>query len=118
MRPTRLPSVRTPSMPPDSSTNHKAPSGPIVMSPGPLFGRGRGNSVITPLDVMRPILSVLYSENQILPSPPAASARGPLFGVGGVNSLITPLGVMLPTLPAANMPNQILPSSPRAMARG
>ena len=32
-------------MRPFSSTNHMLPSAPAVMSPGPLFGRGRSNSV-------------------------------------------------------------------------
>src|ERR1051325_6376861 len=92
MRPTRLPSGLRPSIVPDSSTNHMCPSAPAVMSPGPEFGRGSGNSVITPAGVMRPILLVLNSENQMLPSGPAASARGPLAGVGIANSEITPPG--------------------------
>ena len=88
------------------------------MSPGPEFGRGRVNSVITPCGVMRPILLALNSENQMLPSGPAASARGPLSGVGIGNSVMTPCGVMRPILPPANSPNQMLPSAPSAIARG
>src|SRR5581483_269343 len=118
MRPTRFPSVVTPSMPPESSTNQSAPSAPVVMSPGPEWGLGNGNSVILPAGVIEPTLLARYSENQILPSGPAASARGPLSGVGRANSVMTPCGVMHPILLAANMPNQMFPSAPSAIARG
>src|SRR6185437_16621934 len=118
MRPTRLPFVTRPSMPPDSSTNHRAPSAPAVISPGPEFGRGSVYSVTWPCELMRPILLVRYSENQMAPSGPAASARGPLLGVGIGNSVMTPAGVMRPVFPAANIPNQMLPAAPVAMARG
>ena len=88
------------------------------MSPGPLFGRGRSNSVTLPSSVIRPILLALNSENQMLPSGPAASARGPLLGVGIGNSVMTPCGVTRPIFPPANSPNHTLPSRPSAVARG
>ena len=118
IRPTRLPVTKRPSIVPFNSTNHRLPSAPAVMSPGPESGRGSVNSVTTPSIVMRPILLAWNSENQMLPSGPAASARGPLNGVGISNSVMTPAGVMRPILPAANMPNQMLPSAPSAIARG
>src|SRR3972149_3512757 len=37
------------------SLNHRAPSGPAVMAPGPLPAVGRANSVMTPAVVIRPI---------------------------------------------------------------
>src|SRR4026207_672186 len=107
------------------------------MSPGPAFGLGSGNSVMTPAGVIRPILLALNSENQMLPSGPAARARGPLAAVGGGGSggppgpaasargplsavgigysVITPAGVIFPIFPAPNSPNQMLPSAPSAI---
>src|SRR5260370_33551341 len=55
--------------PPLASVNQRLPSGPVVI-PAPncaskaLWGAGRGNSVIVPLGVMRPILLPLRSAEQ------------------------------------------------------
>ena len=67
MRPTRSP----------YSVNHRAPSGPVVMSAGPRAGSPK--RVIFPAGVMRPIRRLWNSVNQMLPSGPtvmpSASAR-------------------------------------------
>ena len=60
------------------SVNQTLPSGPAAICAGLLLAVGIGNSVTTPLVVIRPILYViaggkpLFSVNQRLPSGPAA----------------------------------------------
>src|SRR5207248_1326175 len=63
------------------SVNHRLPSGPTVMPWGKLFAVGIGNSVIVPVDVIRPILLPLDSTNHMLPSGPSVMPMGALFGV-------------------------------------
>ncbi len=55
--------------------------------PGPAFGVGSGNSVISPCSVMRPILLPVFSANQRSLYGPWMMPIGVAFGVGGVNSL-------------------------------
>ena len=57
------------------SVNQRAPSGPTVMSWGVELVVGGGNSVTTPVGVMRPILPV-SSVNQRFPSGPSATPCG------------------------------------------
>src|SRR6266508_153531 len=64
------------------SANHRAPSGPTVMSWGPLFAVGRANSVKTPDVVTRPIFDAAVSTNHMFPSGPATMRSAPLSGVG------------------------------------
>src|SRR5262249_41970917 len=66
-------------------------SGPGVMPVGALAGVGRTNSVILPLEVMRPIRLPSASVNQSAPSGPAVMPRGLLPGVGRANSVTGPL---------------------------
>src|SRR5258706_7499670 len=60
------------------SVNHSSPSGPVVMPVGLLLAVGIGISVITPLMVMRPILSLWVSVNHSAPSGPAVMPQGQL----------------------------------------
>ncbi len=65
-----------------NSVNQRFWSGPLVISPGPLFAVGTGYSVITPAGVILPILFAAVSVNQRLPSGPAVMPWGWLFAVG------------------------------------
>ncbi len=61
------------------SVNQRLPSGPAVILEGNVFAEGKGNSVILPDVVMRPMdgtPSCPISVNQRLPSGPAVMARG------------------------------------------
>src|SRR5262249_44909145 len=58
-----------------SSTNHKLPSGPVVMAPAEM--PGVGNSVTWPAGVMRPTVPATGSVNQRLPSGPPVMAVAP-----------------------------------------
>src|SRR5262249_48722228 len=69
-----------------TSINHKFPSGPATILPGLLLAVGSGNSVITPLGVMRPILLAVVSVNHKLPSGPAAVVTRPPLAGGGTNT--------------------------------
>src|SRR5262249_1957962 len=66
------------------SMNHRLPSGPPVIPPGPDIVPGNWNSVNTPAGVMRPILlaSKRPSVNHRFPSGPVVIPRGALLGVG------------------------------------
>ena len=97
------------------STNQMLPSGPAVMPEGPLIGVG--NSVMTPVGVMRP-MAPRPSANQTFPSGPAVMYCRLLLGTGSGNSVITPAGVMRPILLPVFSVNQMLPSGPEAMPRG
>src|SRR5258707_760490 len=78
-----------------SSTNHSAPSGPIVMLVGALDGIR--NSESKPAVVIRTILLEVGSVNHSAPSGPAVMSTGsPSAG----NSVTTPAVVMRPILPA------------------
>jgi hypothetical protein len=65
-------------VPPCASVNHRSPSTPTVIPPGPtpLPRSDTGNSVTVPVGVMRPIRLPLNSVNQRLPF----QARRDLFG--------------------------------------
>src|SRR5205823_3889108 len=78
-----------------------------------------GNSVTTPLGVIRPILFTVYSVNQRLPSGPDAMSPDEL-PLGMRNSVTTPLGVMRPILfgPLLSSANQTLPSGPAVISLG
>src|SRR5207245_4982741 len=94
-------------------------SGPAVISYGALPAPdGTGNSLITPVLVIRPIWPLVYSANQRLPSGPTVIPIGPLFGVGTSNSVIEPDGVMRPILLPFCSVNQRLPSGPALMLAG
>src|SRR5260370_9186353 len=68
----RIPDMMRPILSPNASVNQSLQSGPVVIPHGPLLDAGRGNSVMVPLGVMRPILLLLPSSsvNQRLPSGP------------------------------------------------
>src|SRR5262249_31329455 len=57
-------------------------SGPRIMPSGPAFAVGNGNSVISPLIVMRPILLAAFSANQSARSGPTVMPIGVAFAVG------------------------------------
>src|SRR5216683_1513492 len=82
--------------------NHKAPSGPVVISCGWL-ANGIVNSVMTPLVVIRPILPFTTpvrtpSVNQRAPSGPKVISAGKELVDGSENSVITPEVLILPIL--------------------
>src|SRR5260221_4257510 len=91
-----------------SSVNQRLPSGPAAMSFSWLTPVGRGNSVMVPLGLMRPILLPIssgvlvpnplkfVSVNHRLPSGPAAMSFGWLLAVGTGNSGMVRLGLMRP----------------------
>ena len=72
--------------------NHRLPSGPSVMLPGPTLVEGMEYSVMSPVlgDIL-PILFPYASVNQRLPSGPAVIAIGFAFVVGIANSLTLPV---------------------------
>src|SRR5437660_1682272 len=75
-----------------------------------------GNSVTTPLGVIRPILFTVYSVNQRLPSGPDAMSPDEL-PLGMRNSVTTPLGVSRPIVLALSSVNQRVPSGSEVIAR-
>src|SRR5262249_38701705 len=90
---------------------------------GPLSGVGTGNSVISPLAVIRAILLPVISANQTLPSGPVAMPRGQevslpslLTDVGILNSpLNSPLVLTRRIVLSLGELNQRLPSPPTVM---
>src|SRR6266853_2906754 len=101
------------------STNHNAPSGPLVMPPTPLSAVGSGNSpVITPAVVIRPILLVPRSVNHSAPSGPDVMVRGALLAVGRENSVMTPAVVIRPILLPSSSVNHSAPSGPKVITLG
>src|SRR5258708_32595645 len=68
------------------SVNHSAPSGPLAMPVGSLFGVGIENSVSTPAVVIRPIVLLTCSVNHSAPSGPAVMQQGTREDVGIWNS--------------------------------
>src|SRR5262249_24655021 len=117
------PSFRVPNW-----VNQRLPSGPAAMTKGPpgvggsrvVVGgpEGVGESVTTPVRVMRPILPATTSANHRLPSGPTVMPSGPLAAVGTANSVTKPVGVMRPILPPHTSVNQRLPSGPTTMSTG
>ena len=75
-----------------NSVNHSAPSGPAVISSGPLGFVGSGYSVIVPPVVIRPILWPFSSVNHRAPSGPTVIPAGRLTGVGTGNSVTAAAG--------------------------
>jgi hypothetical protein len=76
MRPMRFPSRSRSSMRLDSLTNQRLPLAPVVMSPSPLFGRGRSNSAMGPAGSEPGDFAGLELREPQSPSRPAAIARG------------------------------------------
>src|SRR5690242_17348334 len=68
--------VMRPILPPLSSVNHNAPSGPVVMPRGLALSVGTGYSLMVPAVVIRPILLPQYSVNHTAPSGPVATPKG------------------------------------------
>src|SRR5258706_15897659 len=113
---------------PTASVNHIAPSGPAVISVGPLLAVGVGNRLVLPPVVMRPIAFTFVVKssyvNHRLPSGPAempfrksSSLPGPRM----VNRVIVPEGGIRPILDEEFVPsrvNQRLPSGAVAMSSG
>src|SRR5260370_34816198 len=64
-----------------SSTNHSAPSGPIVITLGLLPAVGTSNSAISPVVVMRPMRLLAGSVNHNAPSGPVVMLVGGLEGI-------------------------------------
>ena len=82
--------------PSSDSVNQSAPSGPAATAAGRLAAVGIANSVMLPVIVMRPILSVACSVNHSAPSGPRAIPAGALKAVGGANSVKLPVVVIRP----------------------
>src|SRR5260370_34967132 len=78
-----------------SSTNHSAPSGPIVITVGLLPAVGTWNSAISPVVVMRPMRLLAGSVNHNAPSGPVVMLGGALDGIR--NSETEPAGAV-PTI--------------------
>src|SRR5438046_534089 len=96
----------------DPAANQSAPSGPRVMLPGLPKGAGTGNSVITPLGVMRAMLLLTFSANQMLPSGPGTRLYGYSFGWRRGNSAIGGGHCPVPAAPA----DPVAPPVPAAPA--
>ena len=103
---------------PWASTNHRAPSGPVVMACESLPGVGIGYSVMDPATVMRQTLLPKYSVNHSAPSGPVVIPYGSLSGVGMAYWLNDPSTVTRPMLLPRYSVNQRAPSGPTAMPRG
>src|SRR5215470_18850395 len=101
-----------PSFPALYSTNHNAPSGPVVMLVAP---RGTWNSVTTPAVVMRPTKP---AANHSAPSGPVVIVKRKVPAVGIGNSVIAPSVVMRPIRFVANPVYQSAPSGPAVMPQG
>jgi hypothetical protein len=112
------------------AVNQRLPSGPAVIPPRlPLkVAVGRGNSVMTPAGVIRPMMATkllfptpLEAVNHRLPSGPAVMPEGAELPVGRVNSVRVPAGVIRPMAPTELFPlvpepvNHRLPSGPTVM---
>ncbi len=103
------------------SVNQRSPSGPAVMPHGQALAPGIGNSAISPLEVIRPILPRTDSVNQRSPSGPLVRSVGSP-SIEGRNSATRPLGVICPIegpgspkepkAPSPPVPNQRFPSGP------
>src|SRR5579864_4901691 len=111
------------------TVNQRLPSGPAVIPPGALSAVDKGNSVMIPAGVIRPILPIPGSENQRLPSGPAVISLGWSSGAalspvdwlldeGVVNSVTVPVGVIRPILCPCCSANQRLPSGPTVIPKG
>ena len=95
------------------------PSGPAAIPIGSsLGGCGVGNSVMTPVGVIRPMLLRRCSVNHRLPSGPAVMPQGPLPAVGVGNSAKTPAVVTRPILELSSSVNHRFPSGPAVIPRG
>src|SRR3569623_437392 len=105
-------------MRPTLTENQPLTSGPAVPEPGLLPALVRGNSVISPATVARPILFAPASENQRFPSGADVMVVGAAPDEGTGNSVISPAGVTRPILLPSYSVNQTLPSAPPATAHG
>jgi hypothetical protein len=101
---------------PVDSVNQSAPSGPVVMMLGVLFGVGITYSVIAPAVVMRPILFCDGSVNHNAPSGPATIPLEPVPEAIGYR-VIVPEVVIRPTLEMLSE-NHKEPSGPAAISLG
>src|ERR1700758_4942394 len=98
---------------PSNSGNQSAPLATVIEKTRVV--RGKGNSVITPAVVIRPILLPAFSTNHRLPSGPAVIPSGDALAVGIGYSVIVPDVVMRPILFADRSVNQRAPSGPAAI---
>src|SRR5438094_10345750 len=97
------------------------PSGLLLPVGGQLRLGGRGNSVITPAGVIRPILLPLSSVNQRLPSGPAVMLVGPPREVraGREGKIVnTPVGVTVWAAMRDTSVTNSLPSGGAPVPRG
>ena len=104
---------------PATLVNQRLPSGPAMISLGSLgslLSAERGNSVMAPCMVMRPIFWLEDSVNQRFPSGPAVIPKGSLIGVGRGNSVMAPCGVTRPI--SLFSVNQRFPSGPAVIPKG
>src|SRR5216683_570485 len=104
---------------PTASVNHRLPSGPDVISVGPLLAVGVGNKVIVPEGVIRPILDASEPSrvNQRLPSGPAVmSSVAPLLR--GTLKVVNLPAVVIFTIRPARSVNQRFPSGPLVICQG
>src|SRR5207247_64164 len=105
----------------ECSVNQRLPSGPVVMAMGWLLATMRGNAVMTPSGVMRPMKLPRRAVNHRLLSGPVVIASGSVIlaelptGLGMANSDAAPVGLMRPILsdvPPVVLVYQKLPSGP------
>src|SRR5579875_1171481 len=109
--------VMRPIFAPQSSVNHKAPSGPVTIADGKLRAVGIAYSVNAPAVVIRPMLFVPTSQNHNAPSGPIVIAPGLLPALNG-NSVIAPVVAIRPTSCVHCSVNHKAPSGPEAIPRG
>jgi hypothetical protein len=106
------------------SANHTWPSGPAATPTGWVSTEGIGNSVMTPVVVILPILLPTVSANHRLfdcagfGSGPETMAFGLLPGVGIAYSVNAPATVRRPIRLPVNSVNQIAPSGPTVGSHG
>src|SRR5260370_21471145 len=105
---------------PAYTVNHNAPCGPVVMPkerPAVVTTpAGRGNWLMTPAVVIRPIGSPPVNHNA--PSGPVVMPAGKVRAIGIGNSVIAPAVVMRPILLALFSVNHSAPSGPVVMPQG
>jgi hypothetical protein len=103
--------------------NQRAPSGPVTIPPTPVMPEGSGNSVKSPVGVIRPIAGgsdavAVCSKNQRLPSGPSVIAPGRPGASGRGNSVSVPSIVHRPIALCEVRENHKAPSGPGVIDPG
>src|SRR5712692_9327426 len=104
------------------SVNQSAPSDPVVIPDGD-EPAGKGNSVILPVVVMRPIASPGspspgLTVNHSAPSGPAVMPAASVPATGRVNWRMCPLAGLIAPIRPSDSVNHIRPSGPAVMSKG